>query len=183
MSEIGTSFHVRRASHAVVRQFVIVRQVAGRIVASNDYWTCFVPFDREDEAKLVGQWRGTVLRWSYSDDYGLGVDFYRDGSRSGQMSFIWGTALTGQPPGGTFARELRSALVDSDVLSLNNADDLERLLVEVAAGSSAGKRVRDVVAEILGLAAFEWLSPEMCLEVGLDDARKDYPDAEDVERP
>jgi hypothetical protein len=183
VSEIGSSLHFWRAGRDDAREFVVRLRAAGRIVASNDRWTCFVPFDREDEARLAVEWSGTVLRWSYSGDYGLGVDFCRDGSRCGQMSFIWGTALTGQPPGGTFERELRSVLLDSDVLSAKNADDLERVLADVAAGSSAGKRVRDHVAEILGLAAFEWLSPEICLEVSLEDARKDYPDAEDVETP
>jgi hypothetical protein len=34
---------------------------------------------------------------------------------------------------------------------------------------------------ILDLAAVEFLSPETCLDVSLEDAREDYPDAEDIE--
>lgn len=175
------SLHFWRASHDDVRQFVIGQGATGRIFASNPRWTCLVPFDRDDESRLLSHWEGIVLKWSYSEDYGLGLDFHRRGRMLGQASFIWGAVLTGQPPGGSFPGGLRSELLESGVLSTDSAADIENVIAQVAAGSISGCEVRDRVAAILELAAFEWLSPETCLQMGLEDTREDYPEAEDIE--
>jgi hypothetical protein len=127
------------------------------------------------------EWSGTVAKWSYADDYGLAVDFYRGGRRLGQLTFIWGTALTGQRPGGKFPPELRAELERTGVLSANGAEDIARLLADVAAGALSGAPVRNRSAATLDLAAFAWLAPETCLQVGLESTREEYPDAEDVE--
>ena len=50
-----------------------------------------------------------------------------------------------------------------------------------ALGRCLGSIVRDRVVEIFDLAAVEFLSPETCLQVALEDARELYPDAEDIE--
>ena len=73
MSEVGTSLHFWRARAADVRQFVAACGSDCRIVASNSHWTCVVPFDREDEPKLLSAWTGRAIYWSYSEDYGLGT--------------------------------------------------------------------------------------------------------------
>jgi len=180
MSEVGTSLHLWRAPAADVRGFVSALGVACRIVASNSHWTCVVPFDREDEPKLLSAWTGRAIYWSYSEDYGLGLDFYESGQFVAQASFVWGTALTGEPPGGNFPAELRRKLFGDEALPESGAAELERVLADLEAGLISGSVVRDRVAHIFELAAFEWLSPELCLQMGLEDVRQEYPDAEDI---
>ena len=180
MSEVGTSLHFWHAPSVDVRRFVTACEVACRIVASNPLWTCVVPFDRDAEPKLLGAWSGRVMAWSYSEDYGLGLDFYEGGRFVAQASFIWGTALTAEPPGGSFPDEIRSRLFGDDALPESGASELERVLADLEAGLISGSTVRDRVAKIFELAAFEWLSPETCLQLGLADMRWEYPDAEDI---
>jgi hypothetical protein len=183
MSEVGQSLHFWRSGHGELRDFLVTRGVTGRIVASNAQWTCFVPFDREDESRILGEWSGTAVRWSYAEDYGLGLDFYRDGRLLGQVSLIWGDALTGQPPGGNFSSELQSGLVRSGVLSTSGAAEVQLLLSAVTARTVSGSTVRDRMAKVLNVAAFEWLSPELCVQEDIELARQRYLDAEDIEAP
>lgn len=180
MSEVGTSLHFWRARHADIRSFATALGVACRIVASNGYWTSVVPLDREDEPKLLSGWSGRVMKWSYSDDYGLGLDFYQSGKFVGQASFIWTTGVTGEAPGGNFPEELRFWLFGLDALPESSAGEIALTLADLEAGLIPGSSVRNSVARILQLPAFQWLSPEYCLQQSLEDAREQYPDAEDI---
>jgi hypothetical protein len=182
VSDNEASLHFWRASRDDVRQFVISCGATGRIFADNANWTCLVPFDRDDEATLLTSWQGIVLNWSYSQDYGLGLNFHQGGRILGGASFIWGTGLRAHLPGGSFSRDLCSHLVASKVLSTEDTEQLEKVLADITAGSISGSVVRDRVAKILGLAAFELLSPETCLLESLESTREDYPDAEDIEQ-
>jgi hypothetical protein len=121
------------------------------------------------------------MRWSYADDYGLGLDFCDNGRMLGQASFVWGTALTGRAPGGNFPDELRSELLAGNVLTGRAIEEIQQVLADVTAGSVSGSTVRDRIAAILDLAAFAWLSPEICVREGLEELREEYPDAEDIE--
>lgn len=181
MSEIATSFHFWCSDAKDLREYLLRVGVSARIVASNAHWTCIVPFSRDDDVSLMSRWAGIVMKWSYYEDYGLSLDFYHREQRLGEASFIWGMDLTDQSPGGTFPDTLRAELIGGGLLTTGNAQAISTLIEEITRGTAAGRTVRDRMGTLLRLPAFQFLSPEACLQVSLEDTRRAYPGAEDVD--
>ena len=181
MSEYSASLHFWHAEPADVRRAVTAQQAAGRIVAANDQWLCFVPFDPLDEQKIIPHSKGLVLKWTYYDDYALNLEFFYDGERLDQASFIWGVELAGHPPAASVPPQLASKLRGMGLAA--SVDQLESLAPEVVTGVLASQEVRDGAARALGLAAHEWLSPQTCLGMPLDEFREGFPQAEDIDYP
>jgi len=179
MSEHSESLHFWRTSREQVRHLVVSQNVAGRIVALNDRWLCFVALDAADQQNIVAHAEGPLLKWSYYDDYALSVEFFRTSRLVGQASFVWGTGLTGQPSSASLPAQLVTALSGLGFAE-ESLDELKRIALDVELNKARGIAIRDRVARALGLAAYEWLSPETCLEIPLEEFQEGYPDAEDI---
>jgi hypothetical protein len=176
MSERSESLHFWRLGFEDVRRLMVSQNVGGRIVACNDRWLCFVPFDQLDEDRVIANSRGLVLKWSYDDNYGLGLMFYSEGKELGQAAFIWGD----EPPSASLPAQLASALRSFEVAS-TNLGEIERIAQDVLARRVIAPDVRDGVGRALGLAAYEWLSPQDCLGMPIEAFRENFPDAEDID--
>lgn len=175
------SLHFWHAEPDEVRRALAAQHAAGRIVAANGQWVCFVPFDPSDEQKIIPRSRGLVLKWTYYEDYAINLEFFDDGERLGQASFIWGVELAGHAPTASVPPQLGSKLRGIGLAA--SVDQRERLAPRVATGVMDPEEVRDCAARALGLAAHECLSPQTCLDMPLDEFRSDYPEAEDVDYP
>jgi hypothetical protein len=176
MSERSESLHFWRSGREDVRRLVVSQNAGGRIVACNDRWLCFVPFERMEEDRVIANSKGLVLKWSYNDDYGLGLTFYRDGNELGEAAFVWGD----EPPSADLPPELASELRPLEVLS-TNLGEIERVVQDVLARRVSAPDVRDRVGRALGLAAYEWLSPRDCIDMPIEAFRDSFPDAEDID--
>ena len=179
MSELSQSLHFWRASHAQARELLNALSQPARIVASNDQWTCIVPTEVEALMGIAHVAPGIVALWSYVADYALEIVFFRDGEELGQLVFSWyrdaGFEATSDPESPV------AELVRVGVLTANVAVGLATLEKEVANGLAGSTAVRDRAASLLGLAAYEWLSPETCFDTSLEDMHKQFPEAEDID--
>lgn len=179
MSETSQSLHFWSSSKARIRRVLQDSAVvAARIVAENQRWICVVPSEIDALMEIAAAAGSLVAIWSYTEDVALEIIFYEDGREVGQLVFVWFA-----PPGfdETEPESPIDALVDAGVLTADSGAELAELREDVRFGKAQGDAVRDRAAKILGLAAYEWLSPEHCLELPLEAFRKRYPDAEDVE--
>ncbi|HKO53848.1 MAG TPA: hypothetical protein VJV79_39345 [Polyangiaceae bacterium] len=175
MSEVSRSLHFWKGGHAELRLLAEKQSVVGRFVGANERWACAVVYGPEDEQQLLASAPGIVLVWWYADDYALNLAFHQAGRRIGELSLAWGSAKASAP----LRAPLLCWLLQEAVLDGSRVEQLLQLAREVDAGTLGGEPVRDRAAAILGLPAHEWLSPEMCIEVPLEQFREAYADAED----
>lgn len=180
MSELSKSIHFWHTPRDAVRQPAASARAAGRIVASNTNWTCVVPFESAAFQQFAAAAPILALVWSYYDDAALNLEFVEAGSNVGVASLIWEPRLAPSSRAGVDPA-LVSLLIERGVLSRASAIDFLALAQDVSNGEIAGEEVRDRVATLLGLAAYEWLSPEACVSISLEHFKSAYPEAEDLE--
>jgi hypothetical protein len=177
VSETSETVQFWRATPADVRAAAAAADVAGRIVASNECWTSFVPLEDDEASQLASEAPGTALVWQYSTNYGLGLAFFHAGDLQGEAWFRWET-LPGEPPHEASPAALLSFLAENRIL--DSVVELEQLAQEVRVEQRAPEEVRDRAAELLRLPAYKWLSPTWCRDTPIESARERYPQAEDV---
>ena len=172
MSEQSESVHVWRQDPNAVRAAANSAHIAGRIVASNDRWTCFVPSEDETSNLFAQCVAGIALVWSYAEDFGLWLTLFESGRQVGTINFEWGTAP--QPEVAKMHKLL------SDIGIAARLGDLHQMASEVEPQGRAPRDVRDAIAAALGLAAWDWLSPQYSSDTALEELRLDFPEAEEV---
>jgi hypothetical protein len=153
---------------------------SGRTAKANERWISFVVLDRSLWKSVEDASRGLLLIWEYWSDYGLGLRFSLEGKAIGQLSFVWETALSEHPPGADLPENLLQTLSDLDVLAPAGLQELKQIATDVRNGLR-GYKVRERVARVLDIPAYDQLSPELAIETDIDDFRESFPDAEDVE--
>ena len=179
MSESSNSLHFWRTNRLQLRECVRVCRAGGRIVASNEDWTCFIPFEDEFfESVALGAAR-LVLHWAYDEDFGLRLSFFCAGRALGRLSFE--CSRSEESPLAAASNELSDELSVVGALSGASFQALRDLANEVLAGATSGTDVRDRAADILCLPAYAWLSPLNCIEQSLASFRRAFPDAEDID--
>ena len=180
MSEVSTSVHFLGLGPQQTRKLAVASGFAGRIVATNQRWTCFVPFEDDQAMQVVLAASGVALLWTYAEDYALALSFFHGGALVGEGTLAW-YEETYAPPVTPPSAELLDALAKVGVLSSEGVEQFAALTRQVAAGAIERDPVRDAAAAILGLAAYQWLSPRACLDTSVEVMRGQHPAAEDVD--
>ena len=180
MSEASMSVHFWRMGGDEIRQLATSQAVSSRIVASNGFWTCVVPFEAEGATQLAKVAAHIALVWSYYGDYALNLEFFDGGREAGAISLIWQPGMAPRAHA-EMPVELLSYLVTQGVLTSTASAELEALARAVMNEEISGEDVRDAAAKIFRLAAYEWLSPDVCLDKPIEAFRQWYPEAEDIE--
>jgi hypothetical protein len=173
MSEQSESVHLWHADRNQVRRVAHESGVLGRIIASNERWTCFVPFEDESSEAFARGTPGLTLIWTYSADFGLWIALFEAGRKLGTLGFEWGTA-PGEASAVVIDRLRRDGIFEE-------FDDLLRLAVAVTPEGKDPKTLRNAVAARLGLAAYDWLSPAYSRDTPLEEIQAEFPSAEDLE--
>lgn len=174
MSEVSDNLHFWEATPRDVKRFALAAEVAGRIVASNERWTTFVPLEDDAGTSILLAAPVLGLRWTYFEDFGLGLAFFDAGAELGRLELGWQDAPL-SPVLPNLMEVLRNKGVTDSFASL------EQLARAVSAGTCAPRLVRDRAAALLGLPAYEWLSPRYCRDTPLDEIQRLYPNAEDLD--
>jgi hypothetical protein len=176
LGEASESLHVWRATHGQTREFLLAAGVFGRIVASNERWTTFVPSENDEITKSVSLLPGLTLHWIYFEDFGLGLNFWENSKELGRAEFRWeaGLELSIAP---SLLESLRARRV------LDSFERLHELARDVVAGVCLPRDVRDGAAAMLGVPAYAWMSPGYGRDTSIDEIRRLFPRAEELERP
>jgi hypothetical protein len=179
MSELSDSLHFWRASSAMVREAARAASVPGTIVASNSRWATFVSLEDDQHETLAELASTLTLHWRYSEDFCLLLTL-RNGSRVlGTSEIGWASIPHGTASDLAGNAGLR-ALSEAGILQTGVAQ-LELLARAVTGGKAPPEEIRDAAAQLLGLPAYEWLSPTYCSELSAAELIRRYPQAEQVE--
>jgi len=172
MSENSESVHLWHRNASEVREIARDAGIIGRIVAHNERWTCFVPFEDGRSEFLAQKASGLALVWKYAEDFGLWITVFETGRHVGNLAFEWGVPAT------PAAERLLKWLTDRS--AQEGLDDVLPLVAEVTPDGRNPKEVRDTVAARLGIAAYDWLSPQYARETPLEEIQDEFPEVEDV---
>jgi len=178
MSEVSISVHFLGLSHEETRELLASVGVHGRIVATNERWTCVVPFEEDQVTEIALAAPDIALLWVYAADYALTLSFFQAQHPLGEVSIIWREELS-DPRGVPASAELLDALAKRGALPLENTERFAELVRGKATAFEA-REIRDQAAALFGLAAYEWLSPRGCLDTSVEAMRERFLDAEDV---
>jgi hypothetical protein len=178
MNESSQSLHFWKASADRIRAWSSSLPILTRFVATNSRWSCALTYDEEDAEALALSADGLVLLWMYDDDYVLELQIFRDKHTIGSLSFRW--RRFGALGGADLPVPVLTALRDFGVLSASTQNELTEIGRAVTAGEIRGDTVRDRVATLLNLAAYERLSSAACFQRPLEEFRKDFPAADDL---
>ena len=172
MSENSESVHVWQRNASEVSQIARLNGINGRIVASNERWTCFIPFEDGFSELFAKRAKGFVVVWKYADDFGLWISAFDAGRELGTLAFEWGA----------LSRPVSQALLEwlKDRSRGDAMDDLLGLAAEVGPLGRKPREVRDAVAGRLGLPAYDWLSPHYARDTPIEEIQDEFPDAEDI---
>src|SRR5450755_2831333 len=157
MSEVSISVHFLGLSHEETRELLASVGAHGRIVATNERWTCVVPFEEEEVTEIALAAPRIALLWVYAADYALTLSFFQARHPLGEVSIVWHRELSDRP-GAPASAELLDVLARRGALSLENT----KRFAELARGEATAlkaREIRDQAAALFGLAAYEWLSP------------------------
>ncbi len=105
MSEVSISVHFLGLSHEETRELVALAGLAGRIIATNDRWACFVPFEEDRVTEIALAAPDIALLWVYAADYALTLSFFQTQHPLGEVSIVWHRELS-DPPGTPPSAEL-----------------------------------------------------------------------------
>lgn len=159
MSESSESFHIRTADPKAAASRLRESKCAGLIFGPANGWLTFVPYG---ELKTFQQLRtsgsfarrlcrdlgATVLHYLYSEDYGWGFTLAREGAPDSRFAHWW-------LPENVVERDGFDA---SDFKPFAAPEAIEALLENSGqAMDAAAYRF----AKLLGLPAYEWLSPDL----------------------
>lgn len=178
MSESSQSLHFWHANVGQIRERAKSRGILTRFVKSNARWSSVLPYEQEEADLLACAGDGLAVLWSYDDDRSLQLVFYLDKRPRGGFGFTWrghnnrGTAGLPTP--------IINLLVECGVLAADAREELDAIARAVIATEIHGRAVRDRVAAVLGLPAYEWLSSAVCLEQPIEKFREKFPEAEDL---
>jgi hypothetical protein len=178
MSEVSISVHFLGLSHQETHQLAAESGVAGRIIATNGRWTCFVPFEENQVTEIALAVPDIALLWIYAADYALTLNFFLARHPLGEVSVVWHREPS-DPPAIPASERLLDALAKHGVLSVEAAERFAALARSEVTPADA-REVRDKAAALLGLPAYEWLSPRACLDTSVEAMRDRFSDAEDI---
>jgi hypothetical protein len=175
MSEVSESLHLWLAKPKDARRLAVANDIAVRILGTNERWTTLVPLEDDEVEAAAEAAPGLCLHWRYFDDFGLWLAFREDGQDIGTLSWEWQETRT--------ANESSGLLERLSVLGILSSTTTLALVDRFTSSHSDGRTLRNHVASTLGLPAHEWLSPQYCRSLSIEDERKRHPDAEDVDVP
>lgn len=179
MSELSESLHFWRTSPAQVAEMVRAAAVPGRIIAANERWTSFVSLEEHEHEQLAESVPALTLHWAFAEDFCLMLTVRDAGKLVAECELGWSPIPEETAPVPMRSNHLE-ALLEIGIL-VEPAARLELLASAVVARTAIPEQVRDAAARLLGLPAYEWLSPSYCADLGLSQLRQQYPSSEDVE--
>ena len=162
---------------AQTRDLATATGVGGRIVASNERWTSFVPIEQDGINELAAAVPGLALSWLYAEDFGLGMTFFEATDILGELRFVWALAHN-QELATSVDLGLTNVLDSMGIL--DGIDQLLKLTAAIAAQKRRPHEIRNAAAAMLGLPAYQWLSPRYCCDVSIEELRSRFPHVEDV---
>jgi hypothetical protein len=174
VGEVAHSLHFWHMTPSSVRALAVSVGTAGRIYGSNGHWTTFVPLEEEEGLTMLAHSGGLALRWIYFQDFGLGLEFWDGGAELGRAEFHWESGQTHAVSTGLETRLAERGLS----VSIQSLLELAR---KVADRTEPPRALRDRAASLLGLSAYEWLSPQTVIDTAIETEREQFPEAEDVE--
>lgn len=179
MSELSESLHFWRVSAPKVRQMVEAVGAPGWIIAESERWTSFVSLEEHEHEQLAETVSAITLHWAYAEDFCLVLTVREGDTLLGECELAWSKV-----PGETAPVPMRSEQLDRLVemgIFVDDPAQLETLASAVIAGEARPEQLRDLAAQLLGLPAYEWLSPSYCADLGLAKLRERYPTADEIE--
>jgi hypothetical protein len=174
VGEVSESLHLWCGAASVGRSVTLSAGIAGRIIASNERWLTFVPFEAGQVSTALSALPGLCLHWTYFEDFGLGLAFWSRGTEVGRFELHWQTQEAAVI---SFDLEPRLQTLGMSV----SLEPLIGLAESVASRSISAATLRDRAAADFGLPAYKWLSPTTVLETPIEAERQRFPEAEDVE--
>ena len=161
MSEFSISFHIRVDDRADVEALLLGAKLGGLVFGPANGWLTFVPYGGANPFEYVdGDWFAEslcnvtgcrVLFYCYGEDHGWTFSLLRPDQPLVKFACWW-------DPSASVERDQFDPQALAPFVAL---DRLEPVLREFDAMAALHERPAHRFAELLGLPAYEWLSPHL----------------------